>query len=219
MRSLGIIPARGGSRRLPGKNLAPIQTRPMIAYTCDAALRSGVLDAVYVNTDSPAIADVARSCGVSCPALRPAALAQDDTSTLAANAFLLRVLAERGEHYDTIVVLQPTSPLRSAEDVCSAMRVYDTNAPCAVVSVSPVAPTCWTGAVRDDGRFERLHGGNALYRLNGAIYIYNLDEYLTQRPPRKTIAYVMPATRGVDVDTQDDLDYAAFLVGRGGGAR
>lgn len=211
---VGLIPARAGSKRLHNKNLAPLDGRPLIAYTCDAACASGVLAATYVNTDSPEIARIAGEHGVPCPALRPKQLAADDTPTLASNLYLLEVLAARGERHDAVMVLQPTSPLRQAEDIRAAWALFEDHAPCAVVSVSPLVPESWTGRIARDGRFERGSGDAPVYRLNGAIYIYQWDDYVADRTPRKTVAYVMPAARGIDIDTADDLEYARFLLRR-----
>lgn len=212
MRIVGLIPARGGSRRLPRKNLARLAGQPLIHYTCEAALASGALDAVYVNTDSPDIAEAAASCGVPCPALRPESLARDDTPTRDANLFMLDLLERRGERYDALMVLQPTSPLRSAEDIRASAALFETNQPCAVVSMSPVGPAGWLGRLGRDGRLERLDGEDVIYRLNGAIYIYLCSDYRSDRQPRRTLVYPMPATRGVDIDTPEDLQHAECLM-------
>jgi len=212
MKVVGLIPARAGSKRLPNKNLAPLNGRPLITYTCEAAVASGVLAAVYLNTDSPSIAAAARECGVSCPVLRPAHLALDETPTQASNRFLLEFVAERGETYDAVMTLQPTSPLRTGEDIREALALFEANAPCAVVSVSPVAPAFWLGRVGKDGRFEPLPGGDVVYRLNGAIYLHLYEDYVGSRQAPRTLVYPMPIDRGVDIDTWADLQYASFLL-------
>lgn len=212
MTLLGLIPARAGSRRLPGKNLLPLDGKPLLAHTCDAALAAGVFSALYVNTDSPEIADAARSCRVPCPTLRPPALADDSARTRDANNFLLRFLLARGECFDALMVLQPTSPLRTAEDIRFAWDLFRENAPCAVESVSPVGPAHSLGRLARDGGFESLGNGETLHRLNGAIFLYSLDDYLHEHTPARTLAYVMPACRGVDIDTFEDLQYAECLL-------
>ncbi|MBU0637716.1 MAG: acylneuraminate cytidylyltransferase family protein [Planctomycetes bacterium] len=212
MKVVGLIPARAGSKRLPNKNLTLLGGQPLIAHACEAALGSGVLTAVYINTDCPRIAAVAQECGVPCPALRPPELARDDAATRDANRFLLKVLSERGEHYDAVMVLQPTSPLRCAGDIRGALELFERDAPCAVVSVSPVAPAAWLGRIGKGGGFEPWHGDELICRLNGAIYVYTCGDYLHERTPRKTLAYPMPASRGVDVDTIEDLRHAEALL-------
>ncbi len=214
MTVLGIIPARGGSKRLPNKNLLELDGRPLVAHTCEVALASGVLTAVYVNTDSPAIAQAAERAGVKCPVLRPAELAADDTPTHASNEFLLDFLAWRGERYDALMVLQPTSPLRAAADIREAWELFEANAPCAVVSASPVRPASWLGHVGRDGRFEPLEGNDTLYALNGAIYVYTWDDYRLERQPARTLVHPMPRDRGVDVDTPEDFEVARLLLER-----
>ncbi len=209
---VGIIPARAGSKRLPNKNLAPLDGRPLLSCTCRAALDSGVLSAVYINTDSRELAAVAAEFGVACPVLRPAQLARDDTPMLDANRFLLQWLARRGETCDAVMILQPTSPLRTPEDIQQAWATYEANAPCAVVSVSPVRPASWLGRVGKDGRFEPLPGQDVIYGLNGAIYIRDVEDYLADRRPTRTLVHPMPRARGVDIDTAEDLQYAEFLL-------
>ncbi len=215
MRTIGIIPARAGSKRLPGKNLADLRGRPLISYTCEAALRCGVLDAVYVNTDCPRIAAVATEYGVPCPVLRPQHLATDESPTRDSNVFLLEYLAGRGERYDALVVLQPTSPLRTAEDIRAGLALFVEQAPCAVIGVVPLVPRSWLGSVGRDGQFTRWTGEERAYRINGALYLHRLADYLPDRPPARTVAYVMPPERSVDIDRRSDLEYAEFLLGQG----
>lgn len=215
MSVLGIIPARAGSKRLPRKNLLPLGGRPLIAHTCLAARQSGVFNALYVNTDSPDIAAAAEASGVTCPVLRPIALARDETPTRDAVLHMLNWLAQRGETYETLVLLQPTSPLRSCEDIVAALQLFYQRRPCSVVSVSPAAPRCWYGDVGDGGRLVRWSGTSTAYRLNGALYIYRMDAYIDDRQSLPTFAYVMPPERGIDIDTQLDLDLAECVLRRG----
>lgn len=211
MTVVGLIPARAGSKRLPGKNLVPLGGRPLLAHTCMAAIESRVLTAVYVNTDSAEIAAVAEQNGVTCPALRPTHLAADDTPTRDSNLFILDFLSQRGEHYDAVMVLQPTSPLRTAEDIRNAWTLFEEHTPCAVVSVAPLVRESWTGRIGRDGQFERAVGDETLYRLNGAIYVHCYGDYIADLSPRKTVAYPMPAARSIDIDTPEDLEYARFV--------
>lgn len=212
MTVVGLIPARAGSKRLPGKNTLPLAGRPLIAHTCAAAVGSGVLAAVYVNTDSPDIAAVAEQHGAACPTLRPEHLAADDTPTLDSNLFMLDYLARRGECHDAVMILQPTSPLRTADDICAAWKLYQEHAPCSVVSVMGVAPKSWLGTLVADAGFERWTGDATVHRLNGAIYIHSWDEYTRRESSAKLIAYTMPTERSVDIDTRADFEYAEFLL-------
>lgn len=207
----GIIPARAGSKRLPNKALLDLDGVPLVAHTCIAAMQSHVFDSLIINTDCPRIAATAERCGATCPALRPAALAADDTPTRDAMLFMLDLLTRRGQRYDALMILQPTSPLRTAADIVAAWQLYQQRAPCEVVSVTPLVPRSWLGAVTADGGFERWSGSETVYRLNGAIYLYGWDDFVAG-PSGPTIAYEMPATRSVDIDTQSDLDLAAALL-------
>jgi CMP-N,N'-diacetyllegionaminic acid synthase len=146
MTVVGLIPARAGSKRLPNKNLCVVAGRPLLAYTCEMALSSGVLSAVYVNTDSRAIAATAREHGVACPMLRPAHLARDDTPMQASNRFLLDFLAERGETYDAVMILQPTSPLRTAADIRGALQLYEADASARMGGSRPWSGRTWCTA-------------------------------------------------------------------------
>ncbi|MBL8878785.1 MAG: acylneuraminate cytidylyltransferase family protein [Phycisphaerales bacterium] len=218
MRTVGVIPARGGSKRLPGKNLALLSGRPLIAHTCAAAANSREFHALYVNTDCEAIAEAAVRAGAACPALRPAHLAEDDTPTRDAVVWMLEYLAQRNERYDALVILQPTSPLRTAADIRAAMRSFRQHAPCRVTSVSPIAPTAWHARMDSNGRLTRMIGDEPLMRINGAIYIHRVSDYTTNQQPVE-IAYVMPAERGIDIDARHDLDLCEFLLTRASSAR
>ena len=112
-RTLALIPARGGSKGIPRKNIRLIAGKPLIAWTIEAALRSSLLDAVMVTTDDPEIAEVASRAGAQVPFLRPAALAQDDTPGIAPVLHALDMLPG----YDAVLLLQPTSPLRNTADI------------------------------------------------------------------------------------------------------
>jgi CMP-N-acetylneuraminic acid synthetase len=217
MRTVGIIPARGGSKRLPDKNLAPLAGRPLIGHTCQAALGCGVLDAVFCNTDSPAIADAARQLGVAVPTLRPAELATDDSPVRLAIAWMLQFLADRGRTFDAVVLLQPTSPLRSEEDIRQALVLFEQHAPCAVVSVTQAYPPIeWHRWCDASGLLNPIvtrrpaeHRG---CRLNGAVYVHPPDHYLANRPPNKEVAYWMPPERSVDVDYAHDMVLAEHYL-------
>jgi CMP-N-acetylneuraminic acid synthetase len=219
VRIVGIIPARAGSQRLPGKNLAPLAGRPLIAWTCAAARAARSLTAVYVNTDCPRIAAVAAEHGVTAPALRPAHLATAGAPTRAANRWLLDLLTSRGQCYDAVLVLQPTSPLRTAADIDAAVALFAQNRPCAVVSVAPVAPSGWLGTVGGDGAYAPLRADVApeapVYRLNGAINLFAWDDYLHDCPPPRQMAYVMPPERSVDIDTHEDHRLAEIFCAAG----
>jgi CMP-N-acetylneuraminic acid synthetase len=204
----GIITARSNSKRLPGKNLRDFHGRPLLAHTCTAARESGVFDEVWINTDAPEIADVASKYDVRCLELRPAALARDDIPSQPVVAWQLNALRRAGFDYDLFYLLQPTSPLRTADDIRAALALYEENAPCTVVGATPVAPANWLGRATRDGCFEKLAGSDVIYRLNGAIYVHQVADYCAGKAPRKTVVYPMPASRSVDIDTEEDFQLA-----------
>lgn len=122
MNVLGLIPARGGSKGIPGKNLRELAGRPLLAYTRDAALASGVIDRLVLSTDSEAIAELGRHLGIEVPFLRPVELAQDDTPMLPVLQHTVKILEESEWSPEIVVLLQPTSPLRKPEHIVVAVR-------------------------------------------------------------------------------------------------
>ncbi|MCI0709847.1 MAG: acylneuraminate cytidylyltransferase family protein, partial [Chloroflexi bacterium] len=116
MNILGLIPARGGSKSIPRKNIVPLAGKPLLAYTCEAALDSAMLSRVILSTDDDEIAQVGRDCGVDVPFMRPTSLAQDDTGSVSVAQHAIHWLAENDNwQTDILVLLQPTSPLRTAQ--------------------------------------------------------------------------------------------------------
>jgi len=222
---VGIVPARGGSKGIPGKNLKPVAGKPLIAWTIETALAATMLDRVIVSTDSPEIADLARRYGAETPFMRPAELAQDDTSGVAPVLHAVHWLAENeGYHADLIMVLQPTSPLRIPADIDRAIELACEKKADAVVSVAPVeAHPYWMKQRDRDGRItdfmnpdqpiERRQDLPELYALNGAIYLVRRDVLMEQETfyTDNTFSLVMPVERSLDVDNPWDL-YLADLI-------
>ncbi len=117
MKTLGIVPARGGSKGIPRKNIVPLLGKPLLAYTAEAALAAQRLTRVILSTEDEEIARVGRQCGLAVPFLRPTELARDDTPTIPVLQDVVRKLEAAGEVYDAVFILQPTTPLRRAEDI------------------------------------------------------------------------------------------------------
>jgi CMP-N-acetylneuraminic acid synthetase len=132
---LGLIPARGGSKGVPGKNVRLLAGRPLLAYTADAACQSGVIDRLVLSTDAPEVADIGRRAGVEVPFMRPAALAADDTPMLPVVQHALEALAHTGSEPEIVVLLQPTSPLRRPEHISRAVEMLRATGADSVVSV------------------------------------------------------------------------------------
>jgi CMP-N-acetylneuraminic acid synthetase len=120
---LGLIPARGGSKGLPGKNIRPLLGKPLIAWTIEAAIGSSRLDSVVVSTDDPEIAEISKEYGAEAPFLRPAGLATDEARTIDAIIHAMDFLEKDGRGFDAIALLEPTSPLRKPDDIDRAVSL------------------------------------------------------------------------------------------------
>ena len=225
-RTLALIPARGGSKGLPGKNIRPLAGRPLLAWSIAAAQQAG-LDRIEVSTDTSEIAAVARQHGARVPGLRPAALATDTASSIDLALHCLDQASKRGERYKYLLLLQPTSPLRTASDIRAAFKLLRARKGAAVVSVCPCEHHPWhsntlpeDAAMTDFLRPELQHQGRQQlprhYRLNGAIYLARTD-YLKEQHGfigADTYALILPPERSIDIDNQLDFDFAEFLLNR-----
>lgn len=226
--ALALITARGGSKGLPGKNLAPLAGKPLIAWTIDAARAASSLSRIVVSTDDPAIADACRSRGVEVPFLRPAELSTDTASHLSVVEHALQWL-ESGEKVrpDVVVLLQPTSPLRTAADIDACVALASRTAAPAVVSVCEAVDHPFLVKKLDEGgrlvdyvtpglAYARRQDFPAAYVLNGAVYVNRRDSLLRDRSfvPPGALPYVMPRERSIDIDTAADLAAAEAALTR-----
>lgn len=223
---LAVIAARGGSRALPGKNLATLAGKPLIAWTIEAAMGSRVVSRTVVTTDDPSIAEAAAARGAEVPFLRPAHLAGDETPGTDAILHAVEWLVEHhGYRPDIVVNLQPTSPLRTAADIDAAIQLMDERDADSVVSVAPAEPhPYWAKRIDERGWMTNLIDTPQAtsrrqelppaFMLNGAIYAAKFDVLARTRGwyTERTAAYVMPAERSVDIDTAIDLLLARALV-------
>ncbi len=228
MSVLAIIPARGGSKGLPGKHLRMLAGKPLIAWTLEAALSARCIDHVVVTSDDSAILQVAqqtnrRACVRTL--LRPSELAQDDTPSEPVVAHALKACADIAS--SIVVLLQPTSPLRTAEDIRQALDKLKDNAADAVISVfePPHSPYkcfierhdgCLSGAINDNAPFQPRQSLPRAWMPNGAIYAVRTARF--ERTGRlfgeRTLPYVMSAARSVDIDIEADLAQAEQWIGR-----
>lgn len=224
-RMLGLIPARGGSRRVAGKNLRKVGGRSLLARAIEQAGQSRFLTRIIVSSDDEAILDHARAAGAQA-LKRPAALARDDTPGIAPVIHAIEALDEAFSH---VVLLQPTSPFRTAEDIDKAIALcLEKDAP-ACVSVCPVRENpAWMFTLDDGGAMTPLLDGAIparsqdlppCYILNGAVYVAKTRTILEQGSflVPGTVASVMPAERSLDIDTPEDLKAARRAARRGGG--
>lgn len=138
MKVLGLIPARGGSKGVPRKNIRLLGDKPLLAYTAESALKAEKLTRVILNTDDEEIAETGRKYGLEVPFIRPSDLAEDTTPTLPVVLHTLMKLKKAGENYDAVCLLQPTNPLRRAEDIDNCIEIFENTGVDSVVSVLPV---------------------------------------------------------------------------------
>jgi CMP-N-acetylneuraminic acid synthetase len=181
---LGIVPARGGSKGVPGKNIRPLAGRTLLEYTAAAAQESGVIDRVILSTDSPEIADAGRGAGLEVPFLRPAALAGDDTPMLEVLQHAVTTVSAGGWVPDLIVLLQPTSPLRRGARIREAVTLLRASGADSVVSVVEVPRHLSPDYVMriEDGllrpflpegaRVTRRQDARAAYAREGTVYAF-----------------------------------------------
>jgi CMP-N-acetylneuraminic acid synthetase len=228
---LGIVPARAGSRRLPGKNLALLDGIPLLDYSLRAAQASERLHAVVVSTDSEAIASRARGLGASVPELRPAALSGDQSPIAEVLRHVLSGYERRaGAAIAAVVLLQPTSPLRTGTDIDRAIELFERCAADTVTSVRECREHPYWAWRRSGDAIEPVHSAcevamdrhalPQMYSENGAIYVIKRDLVLAGRIyGDRIIPYVMDEVRSVDIDTPLDLAWAEFVLQHGLAAR
>lgn len=226
---LAIVTARAGSKRLPNKNIRELGGKPMFVWSVLAGLNCPLITRTIVSTDSREYQRIAIAAGADCPWLRDPSLGRDETSSADVVMEVLERLGDEISQYRGLVLLQPTSPLRTAEDICNALTLYEArNAP-AVVSVSEAeCPPPWIGQLPPDlvmdefvpPQFRGLRSQELghWYRLNGAVYVIGIEEFRRELgfKPKGALAYVMPRERSVDVDTVFDFDLAEFFMSRKG---
>jgi len=230
MKILAVIPARGGSKGIPKKNIIPLQGKPLIQYTIDAAQKSQFIDKVFLSSDDAEIISVVKNMGLESGYIRPQHLADDHSSTADAIMDALTWLEEK-ENYspDAILLLQPTSPLRTSDDIDGAIRLFKQNKHDCLVSVHEMLEhpyECVTGINTDDWSYlakpkvnvtRRQDYLNKFYYINGAIYLVNVDFFKAHKlfiQEQNTSFYIMPQEKGIDIDEYNDLKRAEFFLSK-----
>lgn len=219
-----IIPARGGSKGIPRKNIKPLGGRPLIAYSIATALEIAPKSRIFLSTDDEEIAQTARDCGLDVDYMRPAELATD---TAASRDVMLDVMNHAdglGIEYDSVVLLQPTSPFRTADDVRGCMELYTPDVDM-VVSVAPAACNPYYDCFetesasgflhisKGDGLYTRRQDAPPAWQYNGAVYVIN-PASLRAMPMGKfarRVPFVMERARSIDLDTPTDWLVAEAL--------
>ena len=218
---LAVITARSGSKRLPNKNILNLAGKPLIAWTIEEALKIGIIDKLIVSTDSEKIAEISKQFGAEVPFLRPSILSNDEADSI---SVLKHVIKFYKSEYNYILLLQPTSPLRSSEDIHNAFLLLSDSVK-AVVSVCETEhPPLWSNTlpedlsmrdfIREEIKNKRSQDLPKYYRINGAIYLAELNYFMENSGfiGSKTKAYIMPQNRSVDVDTELDFRICKQII-------
>lgn len=227
MRVLGIIPARAGSKGIPSKNLRPLAGKPLLQYAAEAALAARALSDVILSTEDNKIAAFGRSCGLSVPFIRPQELAADDTPMLPVVVHALDQLQAKGSQYDAVCLLQPTSPIRSAQDIDSCIALFiESDADC-VFSVLPVPERYnpnWAYFLDRNGYLYRATGSDdpvgrrqdlpQAFHREGSIYVSRISVITEQQSlyGEKVLPYPMDPLNSVNLDTEADWEHAEKLI-------
>ena len=223
---VGIVPARGGSKRLPGKNIAVVAGKPLLGWTLDASLSSSYIDKVVLTTDDPEIAQVGRTFKVDEIQDRPKSLAEDKTSTYQVVLHVLETLNKRKEHYGYFILLQPTSPLRTSRHIDEAFELIDNLDGIGANSICRTDyPIEWMGKVSEDGFLDSFIAQAELdrqfwsltpsYQINGSIYILPVSKFIEEQSfylKTDMVAYIMDRQDSIDVDDLHDLRLADYYL-------
>lgn len=213
---LAIIPARSGSKGIKDKNIISLNGKPLISYTIDAAKKSKYIDDIVLSTDSQRIANVAIKYGAEVPFIRPEELATDRSKTIDVVLHAINYLGNEGRFFDTLILLQPTSPLRTKEDIDCALEEYVKNDYKSLASINQVKEhPILIRSINDNGELSSLLNENSTvrrqdlsvyYRINGSIYINSIDEINELTSFNDNIfPFIMDTSHSIDIDDQIDL--------------
>lgn len=223
---LSIVPARSGSKGLPGKNVRPLHGKPLIGWSIEHGLESRYADAVVVSTDDEGIAEVARAHGAEVPFLRPAALATDTATSIDVILHTVDALAQIGRQYDLLVLLEPTSPLREPDDIDRALEVLlgQTDAQ-SIVGVAKAEASHPAFLLRREDQFLKPYSSqefgairrqeiNDLFFLEGTVYVSWIDALRSRRSfyHQRTMPFEVPKYKSFEVDDLTDFIIVEALM-------
>lgn len=226
---VAVIPARGGSKGIPKKNIKDMNGKPLIAYTIEVAnraVREGILNRCIVSTDSDEIALVSQKYGAEIPFIRPDYLAEDTAKSVDVILHALSFLEEKGEYYDAVITLQPTSPMRTYEDLIGGIVQFDNSNADSLIAVYEDVKANGFNYYRMNNRHFgiaehpehntgiRRQDMKPMYVRNGALYITDVKVLKSTKHIIGDIPllYVMPKERSIDVDTMQDFEYIEWLM-------
>lgn len=215
---------------MPHKNIISINDKPLICYTIEAgmtALESGYIDELVVSTDDEEIAEISKAAGAKVPFMRPDSLSNDTAKSVDVMIHAYQFYAEQGYDFDTILLLQPTTPLRTADDIRSALDIYGSAETTSLISCYKEEYICDLVSYHKDGDLavplnENHNGGGRrqdlpnLYVRNGAIYITSVEQMLKNHKVFDDLPamYVMPKERSINVDCMDDVELLRWKLSR-----
>tara|TARA_B100000315_G_C14432703_1_gene520910 strand:+ start:188 stop:871 length:684 start_codon:yes stop_codon:yes gene_type:complete len=224
---VAIIPARGGSKGVPKKNIRPLAGKPLIYWTIEAAQKSKYIDNIILSTDDEEIVKICKPTGIDIPFIRPAELAKDDSLAIDNYIYTVdRLNNEFNHNYKEFVILLPTVPLRNSNDIDSAIKLFVEKDADSVIAATPLhCPAEWLFSLNDEKiilkdkiidvrKTMNRQESSFSYAPNGAIYIFNFD-FLRNKYSyysEKSYAYIMPAERSVDIDTEYDFEMAEYFI-------
>ena len=230
MKVLAIIPARGGSKGVPHKNIIPICGEPLIGYTIKPALEAlklGVIDKLIVSTDDEEIANVSKTLGAEVPFMRPDYLSSDTAKSVDVMIHAVDFYKEQGFDYDTVLLLQPTAPLRSVEDIVESLRLFEKQGTTSLIScykeeyISDAVTYYKEGDLAialnpNHNKGIRRQEEKEKFVRNGAIYITTVKQMKNNHRVFDDVPamYVMPKERSVNIDTIDDVELLEWRLSR-----
>lgn len=225
MKTLIIIPARGGSKGIPHKNIKPLNGKPLIHYTIDVARGVASDEDICVSTDDAKIIKCVEDYGLKVPFVRPAELATDTAGTYEVLLHAVDFYEKLGKKYDNVLLLQNTSPFRTVEDVKGAMKQYREGIDM-VVSVKEIVSPYYNSYEEENGFLKQISNGITYvrrqdapktYEYNGAVYLINIDslKHCPLGEFTRCVKYVMNDMHSIDLDTMLDWKYAEFVIKEG----
>lgn len=224
VKNLAVIPARSGSKGLKDKNIKLLNGKHLIGYSIEAAIKSGIFDCVHISTDNKEYAEIGKSYGADASFLRSKKLSTDTADTWDVVRYVSNNFQALGKIFDTITVLQPTSPLRTAEDIKNAYVLFKKKHAKSVISVCRAEhnPRFMKTLGRDlsmEGfvdlsRNVQRQKQEICYFINGAIYMLEVSvlDNISELYGKQSYAYIMPTERSVDIDTIQDFKYTEYLL-------
>jgi len=224
MTILALIPARGGSKGLPGKNIKLLNGKPLIAYSINSALSAKRISKTVVSTDDKTIADISKKHGAEVPFMRPENLASDTASSRDVIIHTLDFFKQAMVEFDYLVLLQPTSPFRKEGDIDQAIdTAIETNADLVVSAFETSSNPYYVlfeenenGHLKTSksGTFTRRQDCPKVYELNGSIYVFKTEALRQNNDLKfdKTVKFLMDKAYSVDIDTIEDFEYAEYLL-------